>query len=440
MGETKRSYQQFADVDSDEARPKPGREAAAADSSSEGGGATEPRNAYKRDYGYRELEDEYGSKKASLSVAEGEEGENQGSKVAQQEEACSPPPDRIVGHAYGVRPLLDDDELSDSETAQLNPFSGVGGLSSRGSSVVDSSGPTSPAPPTTDQSDIFKSAPFSSSKRRESHKKKKAVCSPQTDAAPDGDVFGRVPFKSRGMKSPPTEGLVFENAFAQEQPSCVFDAAPFHPKAPPTCELSPKVDPFGSGNFAEMSFTQAQAHMVRQVLHQAPPPQSHAPKVSPSPAIPSPQPAVRPTHLSPRPASPKALPSPVRSSEGSEGSEGRLTPRLKKDRHRRQGELLHPQDENASEVGARRRSGRKSRPKGELSEFSNLGFTDDSSEKEEKRSLSNSTEALRPSHAANCGRQMGEGCHTLPRAAGGRKQHRILPPSPNQEALRATFL
>ena len=88
--------------------------------------------------------------------------------------------DRIIGHQYGVKPLIDDDELSDSELNNQsqtlsNPFSNS---SSRGSSAMSAS------------SAIFM--------------QNSPAMSPQSQNSEDsainvGDPFINVPFKKKHM-------------------------------------------------------------------------------------------------------------------------------------------------------------------------------------------------------------------------------------------------
>ena len=123
------------------------------------------------------------------------------------------PHDRIVGHEYGVRPLLDDDELSDAESHKVNPFNKVTRSDANSNYGVG----TPPLSPHTD--DIFGSAPF-----RKDVKRKPKMTSPRVDSE---DVFHRVPFKTskvKAMSPQNTGGNIYVN---QAIAGDVFAAAPF---------------------------------------------------------------------------------------------------------------------------------------------------------------------------------------------------------------------
>ncbi len=238
----KTSYRQFVDADSDDfdkeeklmvaevacaSRPQ-------ADSSSEGhDNIDKERYNRKKDFNYKELDDEFGSKR-SMKPAHDQSGQvedsSDQSRSQYEDYDPLPPPmfnrtpnskvpttasqqhDRIVGHEYGVRPLLDDDELSESETGQNHKE--VAG-SSRGSSAMSASSsafvgigtpPMSPQSQQSDQDtslqDVFLQAPFSGPKRSSRKKHHKLMCSPPVRV--DDDPFSKVPFVSsrNKLKSP----------------------------------------------------------------------------------------------------------------------------------------------------------------------------------------------------------------------------------------------
>ncbi|XP_059167493.1 BMP-2-inducible protein kinase-like isoform X2 [Physella acuta] len=75
------------------------------------------KRAQSNDFGYQELDDEFGSRPVDPAVAV---KVNNGDHSSAQ---YPPNSDRIVGHEYGVRPLLDDDELQDAYGGQTQSWS-----------------------------------------------------------------------------------------------------------------------------------------------------------------------------------------------------------------------------------------------------------------------------------------------------------------------------
>lgn len=244
-------YQQFVDADSDDVDKEPvvaGSNTltvnqSRGDSSSEGPDVAE-RDKYQqqrrfRDFRYQELEDEYGSKRSTKpsvqpyqqEVAFGGGGGSDVSNGMEPDssershdddgyEEASPklpthhlhslsppgqqvmPPgeqhDRIVGHEFGVKPLLDDDELSDTEggkpSVTMNPFLAQDEELSQCSSVMSTGSVT---------------------------------MSPQSSLSPvdvaTRDVFGAAPFRQKSRKkrsklllgSPPQSGPVTPSVFTE---------------------------------------------------------------------------------------------------------------------------------------------------------------------------------------------------------------------------------
>lgn len=324
-------YQEFHDADSDDLdkdmkkdKPKP-----PADSSSDDHEVLDNRYKKDKDYNYQELDDEFGSKRSIKPGHEYGKGDSSDTSKTQDEpetklfnvtvkssskavvnQTSQATTDRIVGHEYGVRPLLDDndDELSDSEAHQANtknPFRG-NEQSSRGSSVLSGGSNTTyvglntpPLSPESQQSqdstnDIFSIAPFKRIKN-----KGLSLMSP-VQKVQDEDVFSKAPFKARSPSSGrgSTGTLTFTNPAAQDVD--VFSNAPFKnnsSKTTPVAPISPasvemrspsqspesqgllnsaktqsvagvgltppispgQLDLFGSGNFANMTFDQAKA-------------------------------------------------------------------------------------------------------------------------------------------------------------------------------------
>ena len=171
-----------------------------------------------------------------------------------------------MGHEYGVKPLLDDDELSDSEFGRtINPFksSSTTDAPSRGSSTQSTSSGTltTLTPSLSPQSqpagegftDVFGKAPFSQKKRGSSA---------QGYPLPADDPFSKVPFRKPpkpAEKNPRSPGCEMPHAFinkavfvtsqnmdgntggSSSHNASVFDRAPFSkrqskPIAPPSAE------------------------------------------------------------------------------------------------------------------------------------------------------------------------------------------------------------
>ncbi len=315
-------------------------------------------NAYnnkKRDFSYQELDDEFGSKHSTKPSAGGEYGDYYHAEAGDSSEDMSkahddfePPTapagpkqsvlskvvsssksqttaqsqshDRIIGHQYGVRPLIDDDELSDSEMNNQsqtlsNPFSNS---SSRGSSAMSAGSAifmqNSPAMSPQSQnsedsainmSDPFMNVPFKKHARKKHH----PVKSPLTKEEGE-EAFSNAPFHSSSTVSPQDTVMatMYVNPGADDD---IFQNAPFRGSkssskaaTPSSTTISPpnivdmrspsqspegtqpvkvpqsasrdnvqqqllqpmspgQVDLFGSGNFADMTFGEAQAQAAQ---------------------------------------------------------------------------------------------------------------------------------------------------------------------------------
>ena len=241
------NYKQFVDVDSDDPLEKDGNlpesgkaktpplkhSHPCADSSSEGHDVEQEMYKKKQDFFYQELEDEYGSKKCLNPVPHGDYEKDDSSDAGQSQEetpaadqdliraADQQPPqqhsseqahpmDRIVGHEYGVKPLLDDDELSDSELnacMENQPLT----LKKYDTNAYrsDESEKTSMQTHCTDSKnpeqistflDPFASAPFRRKGLRSKMPKKPKCHSSAIQR--EGDVFANAPFRSYKITSP----------------------------------------------------------------------------------------------------------------------------------------------------------------------------------------------------------------------------------------------
>ena len=74
----------------------------------------------KSDFNYQELDDEFGSRPVDPAAVPLTVNAKQNSTEVSPGPAYGVSADRIVGHEYGVRPLLDDDELQESFTGQIH--------------------------------------------------------------------------------------------------------------------------------------------------------------------------------------------------------------------------------------------------------------------------------------------------------------------------------
>ena len=319
-------YQQFVDADSDDLDKEPVVAGGCnvligGDSSSEGADAAE-REKYQQqcrlDYHYQELEDEYGSKRStrtslepnqwdaalgdSSDVSNGmdqdvseryhhhhrddlhDDGYEESSPKLSLRHPLSPPGqqvapcidqhDRIVGHEFGVKPLLDDDELSDIEgggkppSAVTNPFLGRDELQMSQCSSAMSTGSvtmsplSSLSPVDVVTRDVFGAAPF----HRKSHKKrgsKLLLGSPPVTARPDthrsalttGHDVGCVAKKDEYVGgSLMTHGLspdvTAARSLSQSPQHTTNDDLLKHVASPVDADL------FGFGNFATFSASQ----------------------------------------------------------------------------------------------------------------------------------------------------------------------------------------
>lgn len=370
-------YQQFVDADSDDpldkdCEPPPVAAAAApteeppkprADSSSDC--PDPPTPARRNEFDYQELDDEYGSRKtikaqhqeyqhqfdsSDQSHTYEDTGDQSMYHLNKSPNPKPPPPpaqqeqhDRIVGHEYGVKPLLDDDELSESETTDKTANPLPGHSSSRGSSAMSVGSiptqgsvgvitpPTPMSPPVSE--DVFRAAPFSGRKQKKGkgqghhqhstpikstsdqvfanvpflksakknalspsiqqteHNSSMTFVNPGAFGHSSADVFSQAPFKFRHGSGTPTKMAGGNNSVTasplgvdMRSPSLSPDSGlqtaliqgsshAHHNEIPmqgvsPVSPASPygqhPVDLFGSGNFGEMSFHEAQEQLMYQ--------------------------------------------------------------------------------------------------------------------------------------------------------------------------------
>ena len=345
-------YHQFVDADSDDhekVMSVPSSNSLAVsqslgDSSSEGPDIAE-REKYQqqrrfRDYRYQELEDEYGSKKStkpSLQPYQQEAVFGGGSDVSNgiepdssersydddgYEEASpklpthhmhslSPPGqqmappveqhDRIVGHEFGVKPLLDDDELSDTEgkpSVMTNPFLTQDEALSQCSSVMSTGSVTmspqsSLSPVDVATRDVFGAAPFRQKSRKKRGSKLLLGSPPQS-----GPVTPSVFTETRSLSTTGQEvGCLVERgrdelmgvssmAHSLSPDSTDMHSASQSPKDnrdAPMQGVSPSAntDLFGFGNFATFSTSQPPQPAV-SLQHQGAPQYSCGQATSPS--------------------------------------------------------------------------------------------------------------------------------------------------------------
>lgn len=205
----------------------------------------------KVDFSYKELDDEYGSrpvpvakftKRRETDVSSGQE--TSGHRTSGQDVPTSDVQinmsDRIMGHEYGVRPLLDDDELEDAYGTHHHGNKEV--LYSQNNDSTPSSNTVSPqtgsSPALSPSMEKYSSDPFASAPFRKKIRKKRpssAALPGATKTVPDTDIFSKAPFRPKfltkskthhGIGSPlqqsesdkiQTEGDIFGNAPFQKQ-------------------------------------------------------------------------------------------------------------------------------------------------------------------------------------------------------------------------------
>ncbi|KAI8797329.1 BMP-2-inducible protein kinase [Biomphalaria glabrata] len=192
-------------------------------------------------FDYQELDDEFGSRPVDLAVSVAiKSGSNEADSVNVKYVTGA---DRIVGHEYGVKPLLDDDELQDAYVGQAqgwpqahdvpNPvqyyFPNQQGLSNAGHTAMEQNGArqlteksfgylkdqiTLACEPA--EADVDHSAMTTSS----------SVISPELESG--FDVFSAAPFKPKSSKtSTPASVQASGTSSINSTSTDVFDSAPF---------------------------------------------------------------------------------------------------------------------------------------------------------------------------------------------------------------------
>ena len=226
------------------------------------------------DFNYQELDDEFGSRPvdptAPLVLTL-----KQNSTEVSPSQTFNVNADRIVGHEYGVKPLLDDDELQESYSGQTQGSSSSksdnGGLCKMHNFGGDNAGMTNQGlaacvNPVTEKdqasvasepakADVVDSAAMTTSSS--------SVLSPDIDSS--FDVFSAAPFRPRSAKraTPQQVQASGTSSVASAQTSDVFESAPFRLKpskqtivtSPGSVHLHNSQDIFGSAPFSPPAST-----------------------------------------------------------------------------------------------------------------------------------------------------------------------------------------
>jgi hypothetical protein len=192
-------YQQLVDTDEEkEKKPQITESRVKVDSSSSyaeddhPGGQSIEKTA---DFHYQELDDEYGSRPVAIKSNQETVNRRPPARKESDNAPNSNNADPIVGHEYGVRPLLDDDELEDDDHGgHHHDDRDIHDNSTPSSSTMSPLAGSSPAMSPT--SDPFVSAPY---RRKPSRKKRpsSAVQNRPSKLVPEStDIFSKAPFKT----------------------------------------------------------------------------------------------------------------------------------------------------------------------------------------------------------------------------------------------------
>ena len=221
----------------------------------------------RNDFGYQELDDEYGSRPVEVPIKRKEVDH----LMARDSNAQSQPntvgsdafqSDRIVGHEYGIKPLLDDDELQDTYSIQHQHISKAVVDSNGQQLLSNSAGLTSAISPNSSQTDVFAAAPFKKHKSRQRPgSSADSGTSASTQQMSPHDIFANVPFKIKGSRSqsqassltvsPADSNTPSYASHSAQSPSYdIFGNAPFSGKltpsstatGPSSCPVSPIVE------------------------------------------------------------------------------------------------------------------------------------------------------------------------------------------------------
>ncbi|CAL1548454.1 unnamed protein product [Lymnaea stagnalis] len=192
------------------------------------------------DFGYQELDDEFGSRPVDSAISATAIKLNTSDSSSVQYVSNA---DRIVGHEYGVRPLLDDDELQDAYGCQAQSWSrSTTGSNLGGGFYTDQHGRTNQGLVGLSEQGVFVSGKsFGHVKDHTSLASEPAeadvnhvamttssswVVSPELDNG--FDVFSAAPFKPKTSKrSTPASVQASGTSSTNAMPSDVFDGAPF---------------------------------------------------------------------------------------------------------------------------------------------------------------------------------------------------------------------
>lgn len=291
LGLASKKYKQLVDTDEKEEKKRPeskgkklGSKPAVVqpkelvDSSSEDyqGGII---NQGAADFSYQELDDEYGSRPSAVKPTKHKEGFESIEEYDASKNIRNFPSDhsishyqvpegqgdRIVGHEYGVKPLLDDDELEDTY-ANIGASQSSNLQTKRQTMSQENIGCEAGLLNSPFDEDVFAAAPFpikSNTKRRPIS----AIITSSTSTALSSssylleDVFAKAPFRSklsnklRGVsKRKRTSSSTHSLSTSHTPPTVsddVFSKAPFSgkktpssiPTAPSSCAVTPDLEP-----------------------------------------------------------------------------------------------------------------------------------------------------------------------------------------------------
>lgn len=219
----------------------------------------------RNDFGYQELDDEYGSRPVKAGISKRWDNEalpnissQSGQRVEGRDVALGDVSgsgsgrvgaDRVVGHEYGVRPLLEDDELQLAYGLQQTgvskplPNAEVLDFVNTGSSILISSQISSLSSPHDNLvGDVFAAAPFRKNSKRRTPSSMLGTGS--SSAQPQGNVFALAPFKQRSSGqsqessktvSPADSTTLSQTTLTAQSPdSDIFGNAPFGGKHTPS--------------------------------------------------------------------------------------------------------------------------------------------------------------------------------------------------------------
>lgn len=291
LGLASKKYKQLVDTDEKEEKKRPeskgkklGSKPAVVqpkelvDSSSEDyqGGII---NQGAADFSYQELDDEYGSRPSAVKPTKHKEGFESIEEYDASKNIRNFPSDhsishyqvpegqgdRIVGHEYGVKPLLDDDELEDTY-ANVGASQSSNLQTKRQTMSQENIGCEAGLMNSPFDEDVFAAAPFpikSNTKRRPIS----AIITSSTSTALSSssylleDVFAKAPFRSklsnklRGVSKRKRTSSSTHSLSTPHTPPIVnddvFSKAPFSgkktpssiPTAPSSCAVTPDLEP-----------------------------------------------------------------------------------------------------------------------------------------------------------------------------------------------------